>query len=390
MNMKYIFPFFMVVLMLTGFAHAEDRLPPMARQTLHTAQIHMDNERFDEVVSVLRTYMASTDEIIPAPVYIMLGGAHYRNGHAREAYTAFIEGQAVWPRHEMLVRNCAVLCYELDRFKDAGKFFEKAYALTDPLEPLLLFQAGSAYYGGEDFSASSLVMDRLMAPSQQPKKEWVRLAIHAHLQAGHPHKAEKMLHRFLAENPDEGPYWELLAKLHLDREEYEEAAGALEICYRLRDPSQRELERLASLYHYSNAPLMAAATLRRAYCGTTETPQFEKIAFLCASAGRLDDAVQTIARCPYSVERAEKQGRFLYQGRRFDDATTVFQDVLHHESKAGESRFFLAMCAWERRDWKGVKEHLSRLRGNPAFANRLKGPLQIIEDMETVRAELRE
>ena len=385
MTARYLLPLVLAVLLAAVPAAAENRLPPLARQALHKAQVRMDAGKFADAAAILREYMAVPDEDVPPQVYLMLGSAQHRNKDARGALATFEKGMKAHPGNDLLARNGAVACYELERYADAGRLFEKAYVLKSPKDAALLFHAGSAYYGGEDFAAAARVLDRMLTESPDPHKDWVRLAIHAHLQAGLMERTEAILRRFLAANPEEAPYWELLAKLHLEREEFAKAAGALEICYRLRQPSAKELERLASLYAYADAPLMATATLRRA--GVADAAMGVRLAGLYASAGRMNEALLQLSRYGRSAEMAEKRGRMLYQARRFKEAEDELSEALGRDAAAAECRFLLGMCAWERRDWAAAKTNFKKISGDKAFARRVKAPLAVIEDIEAARRE---
>nr|WP_287413236.1 tetratricopeptide repeat protein [Pseudodesulfovibrio sp.] len=387
MIVKKIIFCLLAVLLLAAVAHAADRLPPLARQALHKAQVNMDDSRFEDAAAVLREYMVQAEESVPVQVYLMLGGVYHKNRDWKRAYATFREGLDAHPSDSMLTRNCAVSCYELELYADAGRFFEKAYKLSMPSQPVLLFHAGSAYYSGEDFKSATRILLNLILQEKKPEKNWVRLAIHACLECGQPKKAESVLRKFLASNPGEAPYWELLAKLYLDSERYEKAASALEICYRVRTPTTKDLERLASLYTYSNAPMLASATLKRAHSGVADTKKGIKVASLYASAGRINEAVQHLARLgsSYAVDRTK--GNILYNARRFNEAESALLAAVERDPKAPESLYLLGMCAWEKRDWKGAKVIFSKLAGDKSFARRVKALLSVIDDLEATRRE---
>ena len=380
---------FLALALAVSVAQAADRMPPLARQALHKAQLRLNESKYADAAAVLQEFIRSSEDPVPAQVWLMLGGAYHRNNDSKRAQEAFLRGHEAYPDNGQLVKNLGVTCYEFGRYVEAARYFERAYELITPPEPEMLFHAGSSYYGAEKYQDSARVMYTLVTSVKQPKKDWVRLAIHAHLEAGQHKKTETLLRRFLAENPGEAPYWELLAKLHMDRKEFGKAAGALEICYRLKDPTLRQLERLASLYMYSDAPLMASAVLERAYAGGADAEQARKMAFLYASAGRPDEAVKTLSRFGRSDMAGEK-GRILYEARRFDDAEKTLQGAAAGSAPPPESVFYLGMCAWEKRDWKTAKASFSRLRGDKKFGGRVKGPLAVIEDIELARREARD
>ena len=384
-----IFSVFLALALMVSAAQAADRLPPLARQALHKAQLSMNDSKFKDAASILQEYIRSSEDPVPVQVWLMLGGIYHRDNDSKRAHDIFLRGLKAYPDNGQLAKNLGVTCYEFGRYVEAARYFEKAYKLISPPQPEMLFHAGSSYYGAEKYKDSARVMYTLVTSVKQPKQDWVRLAIHAHLEAGEYKKTEQLLRRFLADHPGEAPYWELLAKLHMDRKEFDKAAGALEICYRLKDPTRRQLERLASLYMYSDAPLMASATLQRAYAGGADTDKARKMAFLYASAGRPEEAVKLLTRYARSGMAGEK-GRILYEARRFDDAEKTLQSAASGSAPPAESVFYLGMCAWEKRDWKAAKANFSKLRGDKTFGRRVKAPLAVIEDIELARREARD
>lgn len=377
---------FLALVLLAAPAMADSKLSPEARHALRDAQLHLDKKEYGQAARHIEQYIATATEKIPEQAYLMLGGAHHLNGDMKQAAKWFIKGNKAYPANENLVLNAAVACYELERYKEAGKYFEKTYATRKPVNPAHLFQAGSAYYAGESYKDSARVMIKLLNTHKEQNKDWTKLAIHALIGAKQYAKAEKMVLRYLAITPSEAPYWELLAKLHLDRNNYREAAGALEICYRLRKPTQKELERLAAIYNYEEAPLMAAATLKRAYASPSPD-QTGKIALLKASAGRTDSAVKTIAAGKTTTPLIEKKGLILYQARRFDEAEAAFRQVLKRDAKAGESRYHLALCQWEKRQWEEASNEFAKLSKIKKYRRLASGPLLILKDLETARQD---
>ncbi len=374
----------LALLLLASVARAQKKMTPEARHAFRDAQLLMDDKKYKEAAASLTQFFKTTTEPIPAQGYLMLGGALHQSGQTAKAAEVFRKGQAAYPKNEPLALNTAIAYYEAGSYKDAGRFFEKVYSIQKTPKPIHLFQAGSAYYSGEEYKDSARVMLTLLNRHKKHQKEWVKLALHALIGAKQFTKAEGILLKYLDLNPGEAPYWELLAKLYLDRNQYRQAASALEITYRLKKPSRQELERLASIYTYVEAPLMAAATLKRAY-SNPDVKQATKIAMLAASAGRTDDAIKQLSSG--NSQLTETKGVILYNARRFDEAADAFRQVLKKNSRAGESRYHLALCAWEKRDWDEARKEFKRLAGTRKFSNRIAVPLAVLEDLELARKE---
>ncbi|WP_147820758.1 tetratricopeptide repeat protein [Salidesulfovibrio onnuriiensis] len=373
-----------LVLLLAGPASA--KVPPLGRQALHKAQLLMDDKQYAQAAAMLHKYMESTREDIHAQVYLALGGALHLAGEKKQALSVFRKGHQAFPEDEFLCLNTGVVLYEMEQYAEAGRLFEKTHGLQKTGKPELLFQAGSAFYLGEDYKDAARVLQKLIAQSKEPRKEWIRLAIHSLIDAKQTRQAESMLLNYLNASPEDADYWKLLAKLHLDRESYSRAAAALEICCRLDEPSRQDLERLAAIYNYQQAPLMAAATLQRAYGASPSLEQALKIAALYASAGRTQQAVNYLDRHSKGGAAALEKGRMLYRSRRFEEAETALAPLAKSGSQP-EARFFLALCAWERKDWKRARQELTRIAGLKEYMGQAKGYLAVLEDLEAVRRE---
>lgn len=377
-----------IITLLAVFYFAGDsfaKLPPQARQTLYKAQLLLDEEKFAEAATVIEKYMDSSTEPVDAQVFLILGGAHLQTGNDKRAYEVFKEGFTLHPDNVHLCRNTAVTAYKLERYDEAGILLEKTYVLQKPTNPETLFQAGSMYYKGGNFKSSIKVLQKLITQTKNPDKEWISLAVHALLENGQPDKAKSMLLKYLEQAPEDSAYWKLLAKLHMDKEQLTKTAAALEIAYRLKQPSQQELENLSSIYRYKEAPLLAAATLERAYGTTINAEQALKIAALYASAGRISKAVSYMDRYSKSKSANLKKGQLLFKARRFNDAREAFQSALGTKD-AGEARFYMALCAWELKDWPKAKQELKQITGGN-FKKRASGYLEVLVDIEKAQME---
>ncbi|WP_320175468.1 tetratricopeptide repeat protein [Maridesulfovibrio sp.] len=365
----------------TGFA----KLPPQARQNLYKAQLLLDEEKYAEAAAVIKKYIDSTTETVDAQVFLVLGGAYLQTEDDKQAYDIFKQGFTLHPENIHLCRNTAVTAYKLERYNEAGRFLEKTYTLQKPADPKTLFQAGSMYYKGDNFKSSIRVLQKLISQTKNPDKEWISLAIHALLENGQPDKAKAMLLKYLEQVPDDSAYWKLLAKLYMDKEQLAKTAAALEIAYSLKHPSQHELEKLSSIYRYKEAPLLAATTLERAYGTTVSAEQALKIAALYASAGRISKALNIMDRYSENKSTCLKKGLLLFKARQFNDAYKAFQPVLGTKD-GGKARFYMALCAWELKDWQKAKQELKTITGGN-FKKRASGYLEVLLDIETAQME---
>ncbi|WP_162138606.1 tetratricopeptide repeat protein [Pseudodesulfovibrio piezophilus] len=347
----------------------------------------MDKKQYVEAAELIAQYRKTTRETISAEVYIAQGGALYQAQKMQQALLPFQEGLTLYPDNEYLNLNLGIVYYELKQFTEAGKLLEKTYRVQKEKKPEFLYQAGSAYYQGKKFDKSARVMTFLIKESPSPRVEWVRLAVHALLGAHRQKQAESMLITFLSVSPEESDYWKLLAKLYLDKEEYAKAAASLEIAYRQGTHSTQDLERLASIYRYQGATLMAAQTLQRAYGASPSQENALKVAALLASAGRVEQAVDYASKYSTNTTGTLAKARILFHSRRFDEAERVLGSIKESQ-KSPEVHFYLALCAWERGDWDHARQEFKRIAGTKQFRNQTNSYLAVLDDIVEARQSI--
>ena len=387
MNMlKRFFVVTALIFVLCETAQATGKLPPMARQALYNAQVFSKDGQHAKAAAVIEAYVKTAEDDIHEQVYLSLGSALYQAGEKETGLEAFREGFTAYPQNAYLCMNIGIILYELERFAEAGGYLEKAHDLEKPSNPEVLYQAGTAYFLGDDFRNCARVMEGLVKRTQQPPKEWVKLALHALMESHQFVKAQRMLIKFLESNPEEAAYWRLLAKLHLDQERYLQAAAALEVSFKLEAPSSNELEQLAGLYLYPGARLMAARTLERAYGASPTREQARKVAVLYASAARTDKAVRYLDAYTQDPALGLTRGKMLFSARRFSEAAKEFSGLLETRS-APEARFYLALCAVEKRNWEQARKELNSLVGLKSFTHRISGYQAALQDLELAKQE---
>ncbi|WP_291327542.1 tetratricopeptide repeat protein [Desulfovibrio sp. UCD-KL4C] len=385
--MKKIYILTTTLLFITFFCipcHA--KLSPKTHQILYKTQLLLNDKQYAEAASILEEYINSSNEVIEDQVFLVLGGTMDKAGYKKKAYSTFIRGLEIYPKNELLCHNAAVAAYKLKRYIEAGKLLEKTYTLQKENDPETLFQAGSFYYQGEDFKSSARVLQKLILQTKSPSKKWILLAIHALLEDKQLEKTKLMLLKYLKSTPEDSAYWKLFAKLHLDNEQFSKAAAALEIAYRLKRPSLPELENLASIYRYKEAPLLAAETLVRAYGTSMKPDQALKLATLYASAGRIGEAINCLENNSKNGSTFLKKGKLLFKARNFDKAEKALNKALNTKD-ASEARFYIALCAWEHKDWKKAKEELDKISNIKKFKRRTAGYLDVLLSIETARLE---
>ncbi|NDV26016.1 tetratricopeptide repeat protein [Desulfovibrio sp. JC010] len=385
-----------LILLCTPLAGAKN-FPPQARHAMIKAQSDLKEGNMQGAERTLSEYIRTTKEKVPAEVFIMLGGSRHDSGNKKGALAAFLEGYTLCPGNQSLCRNSAVLLYEQKKYEQAARMFENTYELAKPKDPQMLYHAGAAYYEGEKYRQSARILARLLAETQNPQKDWIKLAVHSYLLSGQQKKALRCLKKLLKKHPETPEYWKMLAKVEMDRKKYVDAAAALEMGYSFSSPTKQENRQLAQLYRYINAPLKAADILNGLYGKNPTNKQIQELVSLYSCAGKpqqalklVDQALKNNPQQKSSLQLLMTKGKLLYQQRKFNAARRAFSLYLKQNPKDSEARLYRGFCFWELKQWQLSRNDFQKLTHIKKYKARAKRALTALDDLQEARTEATE
>ncbi len=365
------------------------KFPPGARRVLSAASAMLKEDKSADAEAVLKAYLMETKEDVPVEVYLFLGTACHRSGSPEEALVAFQSGYDLYPQNEKLCRNLAVLLHAEGRVLDAAPLLVKAFRLSNPAEPQLLYQAGAAYYSAGEYAASAEVMAELLS-GKDSREQWIQLGVYAFIRSGQLERAQQALYARLETDPQDALCWEMLAKVYMDRNLYLKAAAALECSCRLKEEQNRNVagddyERLAAIYNYCGANLRSAQALEKAYGPQPEPDKAKRIAALYMTAGRYEQAIAVLQEAvSKQPDLAVEQARILYASRRFDKAGKLLSEFIDAYPSNSEARLFSAFCAWEKRDWSAAMNEFSYLLSDKDYSSQAESGISALKDLNTL------
>ncbi|ABB38954.1 Tetratricopeptide TPR_1 repeat-containing protein [Oleidesulfovibrio alaskensis G20] len=360
-----------------------DALPAEARKPLHTAQQYIQKERYNEAAAVLEDYLATAADPAPPEAYLLLGGAYSHAEKTMQALEICKKGLRNFPENAMLHHNAGIAAYSLKRYAEAALHLEKSCTLQKKPQAALLLQTGYAYYQAEHYKDAARVLQLLLDRYTPHQKQWVSLAVHAHLNAGAVRKAEEIILSEIGAESITPDYLKLLANIYLEQEKTASAAAAMELYSRLTTMSAQDFSWLRSLYRYLNAPLLELHTLSRtgAQAGSSQTAL--QTAKLYAEAGRTLQAVALLQK--HAGQNAlMEQGKILYNARKFADARTALQKVTAPDLQQ-QARFYLALCAWEQQQWSSARSSLQQISRQSPFAAQARPYLNILDELDKAK-----
>lgn len=362
-----------------------------AQKALYEAQEAIKVDDFAGGRQFLLDYVATEpEEVIPAVLYSMLGHTWYAEENIEEARKVFKQGHEAFPDDEHLLRNYAITTYDAEMFAEAAPLFVKMYEEGEKKDPKYLNTAAVCWYQVEKFDEAKRLLKRLLALPGDPKPEWYKMIINICMELEQMDEAEGYIRQFLAQVPLSANYWQLLAQLRLNKEDYKGGAGALEISYHIKAPRRpKGWEDLADLFAYLNAPLRTAKSLEKAY--KKEAPDRQQglqLVDAYARALRVDKAIsrldKIIAEKPTAQLYFEK-GKLLYDALRVKDTIVALNEATKLDPDNGEAYVLKGFAAWDLMDWKGARKAFDAALRMKKHRLQAEDALAVLDDLDSAK-----
>ncbi len=360
--------FFFLFFLVPCTSHAKDKLSFAQQKVLYEAQQAIEKKDYAQARKMLSSYLAEHPDTQPALFFLFLGNACYEQEDVKAAAKWYRLGLDKNPENLFLCRNLAAIQYDLEKFSEAGRLFEKAYGLSDPRQHPLLYQSAAAFYQAQQLDQAQRILTRLLAEKTPPRREWLVLMIQVCYERHDTKRSLQYLESFLESYPWERTYWKILAGIRMEKEQYSQAASALRTALALGKTTSQEWRELSSLYFYMNAPLQGAKCLEKALSPSASPKDYDAVARGYLLAHRTDKGLHyldaAIAAEP-TYTRLMLKAKTLMGARRFSDAILVLEKTLTLKPKSqDESYLLMAYCAVEQQEWKQAATWLYNVKSD--------------------------
>ena len=339
---------------------------------------------------------AGQTDPVPLVMYRMLGQFWYvdyeAKNHLAQSQKVFSAGHAAYPDEESLLRNYAVITYELGQLNKAARLFEKYYGMSKDHDIKYLTYAAAAFYGAQNLKEAKRVFIRLINLAEKPESKWLESVIAICMEQKAPNDAMKYIERALKFYPMEKKYWNLMANIYLDQADYNAAASAFEIGTWVKPPDkENEWKNLIDLYNYLNLPLRSAKYIQKGLVqggDKSEAPIMVADAF--ARGMRVEEAIAYIDSVHSNKPNLQlllKKGRILLEARRNQAAIAVFDKCLSMNPHAWEAYVMKGWAAWDQKDWKTAKRAFSMALSSKKYKAQAKDALEMLDSLEEARSK---
>ena len=307
---------------------------------LASVQQRMDAGEYARAAALLRERLQSGPG--DAVLHLALGNALYMKDDLAGAHTAYAEAHRLAPDDPAACRNLALTAYGLERWAESGPLFERAWALAEPRDPMLLLQAGAAWFQAGRYDEAVRALDRGRAERPLPDASWLGMYAAACTQAGSHAKGIAAIISTLRAHPGDPELWRVLSDAELRGGRYDRAAAALEALIRLEGASPA---RLVDLYAGTGLPGVAALRLD---AGNADAPNLDRMADLYLLAHRPGEALQVMQRAQElqpTSSRIKRMGLIAFQSGNEKTAIELLLKYLTQHPKDHAACLVIAQAA---------------------------------------------
>jgi pentatricopeptide repeat protein len=366
------------------------RMSKETQAALVAAQDFMTQQNYQSAKQVLVDHLATNPEYKPESLYAMLGYVYYMLKDLDNAAKYLKEGYEAYSKEELL-NNWAGVVYESQKYDEAAAIFEKAAEAFPQKKAEYLKKAASSYYEGGKPGEAKRVFIRILNMQKEPDFKLYETIFSLCEEMGQKDEARKYLVQMMNLDPLNPKYWEYLARMYQEDDDFTGVTSALEIAYNIKKPEKKEIERLEQFYAYLNVPLRLAKNIQNRDDKTENDYKNMINAYL--SAIRTDKAVSIIdemLKNKKDIDLLLKKGKILFEARKDKEAIKTFDECIAMNPNKAEAYMLKGYCAWDLEDWNLAKESFRKAINDRDYKKQASELIDVIESLEEAKADMLE
>jgi tetratricopeptide (TPR) repeat protein len=369
----------------------EVKMSKETQAALVAAQDFIQQNNYQSAKQVLLDHLATNPEYKPEVLFLMLGHIFYSLQDFDNSAKYLKEGYEAYPNREDMLSNWATVVYESEKFDEAAALFEKASEEFPEEKADYLQKAAACYYQGENLIDAKRVFVKILNMQKEPDFKMYEMIFQLCQELGQKDEARKYLIQMMNLDPLNPNYWQLLANMYLEDEDYTAVTSALEIAYVIKKPEKRDLENLDGLYAYLNVPLRLAKSLQKRNDRNENDNKRLINAYL--SALRVDKAASIIDEMNKNKKDADllfQKGNIYYEARKNKDAMKALDECIALNPNKVEAYMLKGFVAWDLEDWDLAKECFRKAVTDKEHKRQATELIDVIESLEEAKAAMLE
>lgn len=289
------------------------RLTPVVQKVVYEARQLMEKKEYLKAKEYLENFIEENPQQRHYLVEFTLGNVLAMTGKNKEALLHYRDAVNLYPAFAAAWQNMGKLYFDLKQYDEAGDCFLQGHELNAEKDPDLLYYAAISYIMGENEK-----------------------------------KAFNMVQGLLNKNQNDPRWWKLLAKFHLEQNDYKNGLVALTVQSYLTAPDLQDYMLLADLSSAVGVPSKAAEYYQKALILENSPVNYEKLASAYIAAHKPRKAQEVLSRALEKKPTSKlwfMMGQVLYEDEEFDKAYKAFNQSVQADPKGGEAHLMMGYCA---------------------------------------------
>lgn len=338
----------------------EVRFPDLRRtdqEIIYNAQKSMEDKNYPEAVKSLRKYIDSKSKTQKHYlVYFTMGNALVLSGTPGDALEYYKKALSINPEDAAVWQNMGRALYGIKNYDEAGDALKRAYRLTDAAETA--YSAGSAYILGKNYSKAVSFIEPLVINGKSPDNNLPELLLRAYIETGKEKKAIDTAWKLLSNDRENPNVWKTLARIYIDKKDYQEAAAALYTYTALSAAKKDEQKLLYDLFRMAGAPLRAAMGYETLLDEKADSSLYEITAASYMESHKTDKAIEILKKGIDKHSSMKMQWMLAgvhYRQKDFSAAADAFEKCAEVNFKKGEAYLMAGYCSLYESDLEKAK-----------------------------------
>lgn len=299
-----------------------------------------------------------------------------RTAEAKENYARAVELEPELDRGWFGLADAA---YELEDFATAGRAFEAGYRVSPEHPVEVMYFAGASYLQAEMPANAFAVFNELVTGRRaMPQMKWFEGLVIAAARLKQPGRADADVAKMIELYVDDPAAWYLKYQHEAGKQDYEEAAVALQVVGYLRALTPAEQQQLGDLYLALGVPWMASEKYEGVIDGRASAALYERLGSALVAAHETDQALEVLVD---AVQHTESDrlwaliGDIRYLRKEYAPARGAFARIADND-ETGRAWLMQGYCSLELGDKEAALDLLARATSYPDQADMAQMLLQ--------------
>lgn len=356
-------------------------------EVLYNAGKAMEDKNYSKAKNTIKEFIATQKGQTDYRLYFHLANTYALLNDQEKALKTYKKAIAKYDKDLALIQNTAKVCYELEKFVQAGEYLKQAYRLKKDKDPDLLYQAASCLIMAQKSKKAYAFLQELCSKKKEEVcSNWLQALAQVSMELGRKEKALQTIKRLLNREPGNPRWWKMLTNAYIRYKNYDQAAASLKMHNQISASSKEDLLLLGDLYALAKIPLQAARQYEKALKQSKEPSLYKKTASSYLAAHQPEQAIRILRQALENSPKAKlwhKLGNIHYNNKSYAKAYHAFKQSLKLNPDNGQAVLMLGYSALKA---KSRQEAVSAFKKALKYKAHRQTAKQILKSIQTVKA----